>query len=66
MSDNELVDIGYDFRVGESTVNVIVDEVCEAIWEELQGEFMKFPEDEDVSKYNNHLYHFNQYYHTSF
>ena len=42
------MDIGYDFRVGEATVNAIVDEVCEAIWEELQGEFMKFPEDEDV------------------
>ena len=35
--------LAYSFRVGKSTVANLVQEVCEAIWNELGGIYMKMP-----------------------
>ena len=33
--------------MGKSTVRMIVDEVCEAIWTALHADFVKIPSNED-------------------
>ena len=47
------------FRVGVSTVNQILEEVCDAIWEELSDDFVKFPSSEEVRKQTHLHYHDN-------
>ncbi|KAL2086466.1 hypothetical protein ACEWY4_017525 [Coilia grayii] len=39
--------LSYRFRVGWTTVGMIVPEVCKAIWEGLVAEFMPVPKEED-------------------
>ena len=39
--------LAFEFRMGRSTVCGIVKEVCDAIWEVLHSEFIKFPTSEE-------------------
>ena len=43
---NSYRSIAFNFRVGESTVSLIVKEVCDAIWKFLQPAYMPEPSKE--------------------
>ncbi|XP_072033385.1 uncharacterized protein [Amphiura filiformis] len=42
-SGNEQASVALAFRVGAATVNMVVEETCNVIWEVLQAHFVKFP-----------------------
>jgi hypothetical protein len=43
VSGERFSSLSYQFRVGASTIKIIVDSVCRAIWRNLRGIYMKVP-----------------------